>query len=168
MFFMLIATFAAGIVAAGVVLAVPRLFGKRAPRHVPPLAAGVAMFAFMLWNEYTWFDRALEGLPGDVRVAATFEHSSAFQPWTLIVPRVNRFAAVQMASAKRNPEFPDQVMADVLLLARFEDTAYRKQVFDCAARRRADVPLDGADGGWNPDWADVAEDDPLLRAACDG
>ncbi len=168
MLFMLIATFAAGVVGAGVALMGPRLFGKRAPRHLPPLAAGVAMFAFMLWNEYSWFDRSVNALPGDVKIAWADEHSSALQPWTLIQPRINRFAAIDMGAARRNPGFPDQIMAEVLLVSRFDDTASRMQVFDCEGRRRADAPEGDAAADWSPDWVEVGDDDPLLMAACGG
>ena len=168
MFLMLLATFAAGFVAAGVVMMAPRLFGKRAPRHLPPLAAGLAMVSFMMWNEYSWFDRTASALPEDVKVAATYSESSVFQPWTMIAPRINRFAAVDLRQARRNPEFPDQVMAEVLLVSRFDDTATRMQVFDCGDARRADAPTAEFDAGWNPEWVDVADDDPLLLAACEG
>ncbi len=163
MFFMLIATFAAGIVAAGIALAAPRLVGKRAPRHLPPVAAGVAMFAFMLWNEYSWFDRSVEALPEGVEVAASYPYSNALQPWTLIAPRVNRFAAVDVGGARRNADLPDQVMADVLLFSRFEEAVMLPQVFDCAATRRADAAV-----GPSLEWVDVDPDDPLLNAACGG
>jgi hypothetical protein len=162
MFLMLIATFAAGFVAAGTVIAGPRLVGKRAPRHLPPLAAGLAMVAFMIWNEYSWFDRAAGALPEDVKVAATYTQSSIFQPWTMVKPRINRFAAIDLGGARRNPEFPDQVMAEVLLLSRFDDTASRMQVFDCAEHKRADAPQ----GEGALDWVEVDTDDPLLRTAC--
>jgi len=168
MFFMLIATFAAGVVAAGVALIVPRLIGKRAPRHLPPVAAGLAMFGFMIWNEYSWFDRTVESFPPDVRVAATYTSSSALQPWTLIKPRINRLAVVDMARAKRNPAMPDLVMAEVLLITRFEDTASVMQLFDCAGSRRADAPAGDLTPDWTPDWHEPDAEDPLLRVACGG
>jgi hypothetical protein len=73
---------------------------------------------------------------------------------------------VDVGGARRNPEFPDQLMADVLLIKRFEPLGRQTQVFDCAGFRRADPPAADATGGWTLDWVDVGADDPLLRAAC--
>ncbi|MEO0661118.1 MAG: hypothetical protein AAFZ87_06250, partial [Planctomycetota bacterium] len=44
-----------------------------------PVAAGLAMFAFTLWQEYTWFDRSTAVLPEGARVAETYDYASAIQ-----------------------------------------------------------------------------------------
>jgi hypothetical protein len=161
-----------GLGAAGLALAVPRLFGRRAPKWLAPVAAGAAIFAFTLWNEYSWFERTAGALPDGVEVAATYTSSSLLQPWTLVVPRINRFAAVDRAGARRNPELPDLMLADVLLFARFEPLRRLPHLFDCAGGRRAEVTPETSfaeDGApVDPGWIDAGTDDPLVAAACRG
>lgn len=163
MLFVLLATVALGLGAAGIVLLIARLLGL--PRWAAPLAGGAAMMAFMLWNEYTWFDRARAALPEGARVAVAYEHRSLFQPWTLARPRVARFAAVDPAPGRAAPD-PAWMTADVILAARFEPTRAVPHVFDCAAGRRAALPEAGAAGA-KLDWIAAGPDDPLVAAACD-
>lgn len=170
MFLSLFAAIFAGLGAAGIVLALPRLFGFRAPKWLAPAAAGFTIFAFALWNEYSWFSRTAGALPEGIEVAATYTASSVIQPWTLVVPRINRFAAVDRAAARRNPALPGLMLADVLLFARFEPARRVPHVFDCAGGRRAEVTAAtafGDDGGpVDPGWVDAGADDPLIAAAC--
>lgn len=166
MILILIASVALGLGAAGVVLGLARLSGGRLPRWAAPVAGGLAMFAFMLWNEYSWFDRAVAGLPGDAAVAETYPHSSWLQPWTLAVPRIARFAAV----APSGPAPEGYRRADVLLVTRFEGIRVLPHLFDCATGRRALLPGGELPGGAERlaalDWTDPEGEAPLVRAAC--
>jgi len=162
MTFILIAAVILGLGAAGLALGLPRLAGRRAPRWVGPAAAGAAMFAFMLWNEYSWFERSLAALPPETRVAETYARSSIVQPWTLIVPRVARFAAV-IPQQTRSDELR---RADVVLVERFAEEFRIPHLFDCMRGRRAalsagDVPDDPTALDWS-----APADDPLIAAAC--
>ncbi|MEO1470600.1 MAG: hypothetical protein AAFV86_16260 [Pseudomonadota bacterium] len=165
MLFLLIATLTVGLGAAGLVLGPAKLLGRRAPRWAAPVAAGLAMFAFTLWQEYTWFDRSTAVLPEGARVAETYDYASAIQPWTLVWPRVWRFAAVVPGEAGEG----GLLNATVLLAQRFADTVAIPHVIDCAAGRRAPVPPGAASG--NPEalsWTEGGAGDPLVAAACDG
>jgi len=158
----LIAAVALGLAAAGIVTGLPRLAGARAPRWAGPAAAGLAMFAFMLWNAYTWFERSVAVLPAGAAVAETYPHSSVFQPWTLLVPRVTRFAAVLPSG--RTAE--GLLRADVLLAERFAGERRIAHLFDCAARRRAVLPAGAAPARAAAlDWT-APPRDPLIAAAC--
>lgn len=57
-----ISTVSAGFGMAGVVLIVGlilrRLAGITLPRWAVPASVGLAMLAFAVWNEYSWFARA--------------------------------------------------------------------------------------------------------------
>jgi len=162
MIFILIAAIALGLGAAGLAMTLPRLVGRRPPRWLGPVAGGAAMFAFMLWNEYTWFERTVANLPDRAVVAETYPYSSVVQPWTLVAPRVARFAAVLPQGRTDS----GMLRAEVVLAERFAGHRRLNVLFDCEARRRAPVPS----GGASPDPAALdwtaPPDDPLIAAAC--
>lgn len=170
MLFNLIGTFIVGIAAAGSVMLTFRLLGRPSPRWMLPTVAGAAMLSFHLWNEYTWFERTSEALPDHVVVAQHYTYETPFQPWTLLIPRINRFSAVDQASIRRNDQAPDYVMADVFLVTRLAETAKVTQIYDCDQARRTEVsasssvderglPLDAT-------WADAGGDDSLFKLIC--
>lgn len=171
MWVILVAAFCVALGAAGLVMGVFRLvLGRKAPKWVGPAAGGAAMFTFMLWNEYTWFERSEAALPDTVRIAETYQHASALQPWTLAVPRVYRYAAVDLTTARTNPALPEHVLAEIMLVTRFQPTLRIPQVFDCALRRRGVVDDLAALGGPDTldlvDWARGDPEDTLVAAAC--
>ena len=168
MLFVLIATIVTGLGAAGLVMGLGRLTGRPLPRYAAPIAGGAAMFVFMLWNEYTWYDRSVAALPGGATIAQTVPYSSPIQPWTMVWPRVIRFAAVDPVEGEA-PGGSGLVRADVILVARFQDTYRIPHLFDCAGQRRAALPAGGspADPG-GLDWVEPGPDDSLLDAACAG
>lgn len=169
MLIVLIASVAIGLGAAGLVLTLPKLTGRSLPRWAAPAAGGIAMFSFMLWNEYSWYERAVASLPEGSEVAEAYPYSSIFQPWTLAVPRVARFAAVGPATTIEGTDL-DLSIATVLLIERLEPAQNVLQLFDCAGGRRADLP-EPAEGEAlrlpaEPRWVEAGQDDPLIRAAC--
>ena len=170
MFFHLISVFAAGACAAGLVMLVYRTMGRKAPRFLLPLVAGLAMIGFNAWSEYTWHSRTASALPDHIKVVQRYGHESAWQPWTLLFPRIDRLLAVDTSQTKRNEKLPDHVLAEILLVHRYDPTAVAYQMFDCKAARRTDVDQSkgfGADGlpvGAN--WMPVERDSGLFRTLC--
>jgi hypothetical protein len=128
-----------GIAVVGVVLLACRLFGRRPPRWVLPVSAGLAMLGFQVWNEYSWFRRTAAALPPQMVVAAAHPSSSMFQPWTLLVPRIERFAVIDPRAIRWNESAPGLRMVEVFLIARQMPTFTTTQIFDCDTPRRADV-----------------------------
>jgi hypothetical protein len=166
----LIGTFIAGIGAAGAVMLFYRLIGKRAPGWLLPTVAGTAMLSFHIWNEYTWFDRASRALPMQVVVAEHYTYESMLQPWTLIAPRINRFAALDRTSIRRNKSALGYVMADIFLVTRLEPTAKVTQIYDCEKARRMDVsPSSKVDERGLPTdmtWIATGRGDSLFKLLC--
>jgi hypothetical protein len=159
---------AVAILAACVAFVIYRVTGINA-RWIVPAAAGAGMLGFTLWNDYTWFSRNVDGLPESVVVTDRFEHSNVIQPWTLVVPMINRFRAVDLDSVKRHPERDSVRGAVVFLTPRYQPTFVTRQVFDCDENRRADAevgPFDEAGLPVERSWAAVPADDPLLEAVC--
>lgn len=166
----LLATFSAGLFAAGLVLLVYRLRGRKPARYMMPLAAGLAMLGYNLWNDYSWASRTIASLPKRIQVVETFGASAPWKPWTYVVPEIDRFIAIDTSSVRTNEKLPGYVLAEVILVARRSPVAVTQQLFDCRGARRTDVIPSGDfdDQGLplDPDWVPVEEDDPLLRAVC--
>lgn len=170
MFIELIATVFAGIACAGLAMLLNHLTGRRLPKWITPIAAGAGMLATTVSNEYTWFDRTADALPDGIEVAMTVENQSWFRPWTQAFPYVERFVAVDVGNALRNPDLPDQRMVDLYFFGRWAPINQAPMAFDCATARSA-LLIDGAefaeDGTiTNADWQAMPADDPILRAAC--
>lgn len=172
MLFELIATVTAGFGGAGVVLLLNRLLGRRLPRWTVPVAAGGAMIAMTISNEYTWFDRTRDNLPEGVVVAATQEATAVYRPWTYLAPYVDRFAALDRATIRTHPDQPDRRLVNLIFYGRWSYPRKVQAVVDCAANRRAVVDAAarfGPDGQIaNVRWRRVPADDPIQAAACAG
>lgn len=165
-----IGAIAVAVLAACVAFILRRTTGIVATWMIPA-AAGAGMFGFTIWNDYSWFPRNAEGLPAHVRVVDRFEHRMPLQPWTYLVPTINRFRAVDFDTVRTHPERPEVRGAVVFLVQRFQPTFVSRQVFDCDAGRRADAetgPFDEAGLPLPPQWLGLPDDDPVLRAVCDG
>lgn len=170
MFLELIATFAIGFAVAGVILLVNRLSGSRLPGWFLPVGAGIGMLCFIIFNEYTWFQRTSAALPTGIEVAYTVEEKAAYRPWTYLWPYVDRFIAVDGISLKRNEKFPDQRIVDLLIYGRWAPVNRVRAVFDCTAGRRADLTegVEFAEDGSlkNAYWHKTGLKDPVTQAAC--
>lgn len=168
----LIAIVAAGFALAGIALTLNFLVGKRLPGWVFPAAAGAGMLAMAIWLEYSWLDRATMHMPDAVEVASTNEVRVWYRPWTFVVPQSSRLIAIDHRFDRRNPDWPDQVLTQVLLMGRWEPSRQFGAVFDCAGHRRADLVdqvVFAEDGSLeNARWFQLDAEDPVLRAACDG
>lgn len=170
MFFELIGTIVAGVAAALLVWAINRTLKGRLPSWLVPVAAGAAMLTATISSEYSWFSRAQSQMPEGFVVAETVEETQFYRPWTYAKPFVNRFIAVDQATARTHPSYPDQRIVDLVIYGRWARTAKIPALFDCAASARADL-ADGVDFGadgevLNAEWHSMDADAPLLRAAC--
>ncbi|WP_305986076.1 hypothetical protein [Roseibium sp. MMSF_3544] len=172
MFVELIATFVAGIAAAGLVMLVNRVLGGRLPRWFAPVAAGIAMILTTISNEYGWFSRTKEALPEGLVIALTVENKAFYRPWTYIQPFVERFVAVDMQTIRLHPERPDEKLGETYFFGRWAPVNKITFLADCAGHRRAALTDaisfedDGAVTG--ADWIPVPADDPIVSTICGG
>lgn len=165
-----VAIIAAGFGLAGIALMLNVVVGRRLPGWLFPAAAGVGMLAMAIWLEYSWLDRATASFPEEVEIVSTNQLRVWYRPWTYVVPQVNRLIAVDHRFERRNPNLPEHVLTQVLLIGRWTPSRQFGVVLDCTGGRRADLidqvvfaddgNLDGAR------WLQLAPDDPLLQAAC--
>ncbi len=170
MFIELIGTIVAGIACAGIVMLLNRVTGRRLPKWVTPVVAGLGMVAMTISNEYTWYDRTAEILPGGVVVAMTVEEQSWLGPWTQIWPYTKRFVAVDRAATLRSAAAPDQRLTDLYFFGRWSPVNKAPVLFDCLNVQSA-VMIDGASFGSNgqienAEFRTVPPDDPVLKLVC--
>ncbi|WP_428646012.1 hypothetical protein [Roseibium sp.] len=170
MFWELIATLVAGVAAAGLVMLVNRIAGGRLPRWFAPVAAGAVMIATTIFNEYDWYARTSGALPETLVVAQTVEGRAIYRPWTYLWPIVERFAAVDMASARQHPGQPGLKLVDVYFFGRWSPASDVSVLADCPGLRRA-VLAEGvsfeSDGQIKGvEWVKVADGDPLVGTIC--
>ena len=170
MFVELIATIFAGIACAGLAMFLNLLTGKRLPKWVTPVAAGVGMILVTISNEYTWFGRTTADLPEGLEIALTVEEQSWLRPWTQIRPYPKRFAAVDTGTARTNDNAPDQVLADLYFFGRWSPVNRAPMLFDCTGNRFAllidGAEFDAAGNIANATWQAMPPDDPILTTAC--
>ncbi len=171
MFVELIATFVAGIACAGLAMLINISVGRRLPKWVTPIAAGIGMLGVTISNEYTWYDRAAARLPDGVTVAMTVEEQSWFRPWTQLAPYIKRFVAVDTDSAQKNDSLPDQRLISVYFFGRWSPVTEAPMLFDCAAAKSANL-IDGATFGddgtvTDADWQAMSPTDPVLKMVCE-
>lgn len=155
----------------GATLAIYKLMGRKPPKGLLPLVAGVSMIVFMAWHENSWYARTVEDLPATVEVIRTGEFSNFIQPWTLILPRINRFMAVDTNAVTANAGNPEIKLTQIIIAERYLPTKLRPQFIDCVNNRAADVPEDvtyDADGvPQNLNWFALEADDALKAAVCE-
>lgn len=160
MLFNLLGTFVAGIGAAGIailiykyILRIPR------PKAVVPIAAGCAMILLQIVLDYYWFSRATDDFEGDLVVVSTFEGKSLLQPLSYVIPRTDRFIALEVATLKEHDSLPGVKLGTLHIIARDAPSGQRQQLFDCVNNKRADVTPDlsltAADLQSKANWLDM-------------
>jgi hypothetical protein len=149
-----------------------RLARRKAPRALPPLAAALALVLFVVWNDYAWFPRARAALPEEADVVETLAERGAVRPWTLIVPRISRFTALDRTGFGRDEAPEGYAIAEVFFVQRAQPVLSARQIFDCRTIRRADLTerTEFAENGMPLEvvWVEVEREDPLFVAVCDG
>ncbi len=154
MFFELVATFAAGLGAAGIVLILNRITGGRMPGWVMPVAAGLAMLGTTIGSEMSWGKRTTANLPEGVVVFEEIGESAWWRPWTYAAPQTVRLVAVDTTSVRNNPVAPDVRLVDIYLFARWQPVISVGQLVRCNDPARADVSAealeDPATANWHP------------------
>ncbi|MEG3619582.1 hypothetical protein V5T82_14035 [Magnetovibrio sp. PR-2] len=170
MLFNLLATFFVGASVWILIWAGFRTFKRKAPGVLIPFAVGMSMLGYTIWNEYSWFERTMGAMPPEVQLVKTYTESRAWAPWTYIVPRTNRFVAVDLGKARTNPKFPDMVLVETLLVKRDEGPAKVQQMMHCGLGQFADLPANpefGVDGlPVGVRWTPAGDFPELMDAVC--
>jgi hypothetical protein len=165
-FFELIATFVAGLGAAGVMLLVNRVLGGRLPKWTIPVAAGATMIGVAVWSEMTWGARTARSLPDSVEVAERVTDSAWWRPWTYVWPQTVRLVALDTESIRTNDTAEDTRLVDLYLFGRWRPTAFVPQLVRCSDPARADVTDAALADPGTAVWRPVSADSDLIRLAC--
>lgn len=161
----LMATFCAGLGAAGLMMVIG-LIWKGLPRWLIPAMGGLAMIGFTIWSEYSWGDRTADNLPEGVEVVETRADTYPWKPWTYAFPQVTRVLAVDTTNVQTKPEAPDVLLVDLYLFARWRATATIPQLIDCDTAARADVTDAALEDPQAATWQELGAADPLIDAVC--
>ncbi|HBU96551.1 hypothetical protein [Thalassospira lucentensis] len=171
MYVFIFTTVVIGFAAAGVIMLLFRLLGRKVPKYVIPFTAAIAMFCYMIWDEYSWFDRYASRLPDTVIITQTFADENVFAPWTLITAPINRFTAVDRERVVINPHAPDEKRVTTLLLKKGSTTLALTHLVNCTTGKRGYITdQTSLDQSGFPtaidEWFDLKPDDPLRAAVC--
>ncbi|ASJ73066.1 hypothetical protein [Granulosicoccus antarcticus] len=147
-----------------------RTVKKPMPRALLPILIGGTAISYGIYSEYSWESRTLQQMPASVEVVSTFEGRSVFSPWAYLIPRTDRMSLVDTNTIRRNPEHPDYLILDLLLMQRFSPVMQVRQLVDCQRSQRADLtndPVFDSEGlPTDLQWETLPEDHRLLEVAC--
>ncbi len=170
MFLELIGTVFAGIAMGGFILLLNKLTGGRLPRWATPVAAGLAMIATTISTEYSWYDRNSSSLPEGMEIIQTGENRSFYRPWTYAAPYTDKFVALDVAHVQRNPNLPEQRLADLYFFARWAAVEKLGVLVDCDTGRRAalmdGVSFDTSGAVEDAQWIQAPAEDPVVTSIC--
>ncbi|EKO3579094.1 hypothetical protein FKN93_00990 [Vibrio sp. A8-1] len=170
MFWELIATFSAGLGAAGIALLLRAITLKKLPNWIIPVFAGAGMLGFQIYSEYTWFSHQRSLLPAGVEVIRTAQESSGWRPWSYLYPQTLRFVAADINNASVNQRYSALVLVDLYFFERRMHARRVHQVVDCEAGARADFSEDlqipATEENLTAGWYKLAADDRLLLLLC--
>ncbi|WP_136066234.1 hypothetical protein [Modicisalibacter radicis] len=164
----LVAAAFAGLGAAGVALLLRFLSGKRLPRWIVPVCAGLGMLAYQINYEYAWYGYKKQQLPESAQVISTEKSRMPWRPWTYLYPLTTAFSVVDRENLVASRTDGERLVE--FILYRFE-RAYRDllthqaYLMNCTTREM--VPLAGESR--QPDTARLRRlerDAPLFQALC--
>lgn len=171
MFVFIFTTIVVGFACAGIVMLGFRLTGRKVPKYLIPLTAALGMFGYMIWDDYSWFDRISARLPGNVSVVETFTTSSPYKPWTLIKAPINRFTAIDTGKTVTNPQNPAQRQVTTVYLQKGHDAMATTRLIDCTRKQAGFISPATAlnENGFPTDdfkMEPLEDNDPALTAVC--
>ncbi len=170
MFWELIATFSAGLGAAGIALLLRAITLKKLPNWIIPVFAGAGMLGFQIYSEYTWFSHQKSLLPQGVEVVRTAQESSGWRPWSYVYPQTMRFIAADVRNAAINQQNTDLILVDLYFFERRMSARRVPQVIHCQQHARADfteeLAIPSAGQAVSSGWHKLAADDQLLQLLC--
>ncbi|MCE8016394.1 hypothetical protein HOP62_09970 [Halomonas sp. MCCC 1A17488] len=114
----LIAAVFAGLGAAGIGLLLRTLSGKRLPRWIVPVFAGLGILGYQINHEYSWYEHKRDQLPATAQVVETEQDRMFWRPWTYAVPLTVGFSVVDHSSMERR-QTDDHPLVEFILY-RFE------------------------------------------------
>ncbi|MBZ2190195.1 hypothetical protein K8B33_13885 [Alcanivorax sp. JB21] len=165
----LIAAIFAALGAAGIALLLRLASGKRLPRWIIPVFAGLGMLGYQIHFEYTWFEHKRQQLPVTAEVISAEERSMLWRPWTQFFPMTVAFNVIDHEHLVTR-QVNSQTLVEFVLY-RFE-REYVEQVsaqpylMNCHTAEL--VPLASENRPHTEALRTMARTSPLYRAVCAG
>lgn len=164
----LIAALFAALAAAGIAALLRTLSGKRLPRWIIPVFAGLGMLGYQIQHEYSWFSHKQQLLPASAEVVDTRQAAMFWRPWTYLVPMTTSFRVVDRDSRVVS-ETDGQRLVEFILY-RFDKEyvdriSHQPFLLNCTTREL--VPL--GEESREPQTERLrrlGEEDPLLTTVC--
>ena len=170
MLFSLLATFLVGAAVWILIWAGYRTLGRKAPGFLIPMSVGLSMLLYTVWSEYSWFARTSAALPAEFSIVQSYGESRPWAPWTYLVPRVNRFIAVDGAKTRTHPQAPHMAMVETVMVKRNDTPVKVQQMVDCSGHRFTDLAADTVFGAGglpvNVRWTSGEAFPNLMAALC--
>jgi len=80
-----------GVCAGGFMFFLRKLSRNRLPKWPISVSAAAAMFGYLAYYDYTWFEFKSGLMPSDTVIVATQNNRSFLKPWSYIKPATNVF-----------------------------------------------------------------------------
>ena len=90
----LVATFSAGLGAAGIAFLLRSITRQKLPKWIIPACAGLGMLGYQVYFEYNWFEHQSSRQPQGSVVTSSQQSSAIWRPWTFIYPMTTVFTVV--------------------------------------------------------------------------
>lgn len=137
----LIAAVFAALAAAGIGLALRHLSGRRLPRWIVPVFAGLGMLSYQIHVEYSWFEHKKAQLPASAVVIDSAAPGNFWRPWTYLIPMTSKFSVVEPEGVHRQDAVAE------FLLYHFERhhtdvVTTQPYLLNCASRELVPVDTD--------------------------
>lgn len=96
----LVATFSAGLGAAGIAFLLRSITRQKLPKWIVPAFAGIGMLGYQIYFEYNWFDHQSSRQPAGAVVTSSQQGEVFWRPWTYFAPMTTVFTVVDTHSVK--------------------------------------------------------------------
>lgn len=121
-----------------------KLSGNRLPKWTISAGAGLCMFGYHAYYDYTWYEFKVSQLPAGSIVVYEKHTTTFFKPWSYITPVVNAFTVFDGTSKRRDQDY--QVLVEYYTYHFMKDPTERQIVFEsvlnCTTLERATLERD--------------------------
>lgn len=116
-----------------------KLSGGRLPKWIVSAGAGLCMFGYHAYYDYSWYEFKVSQLPADSVVIYEKHTTSFFKPWSYISPVVNAFTVFDGSS--KQSEHNHQIIVEYYTYHFLKDPSERQIIFEvilnCTTQERA-------------------------------
>lgn len=163
----LVATFSAGLGAAGIAFLLRSITRQKLPKWIIPAFAGLGMLGYQVYFEYNWFEHQTSRQPQGSVVTSSQQSSAIWRPWTFIYPMTTVFTVVDTNNLQKQQINGSSLVE--FIEYRFEKkyidvVTYQKYVLNCTQAQM--ISVDDASHTVSKPPVDVDRNSDLFAAVC--